>query len=408
MSNSLNSGNYCIGVFLDLRKAFDVCSHDILFKKLAKFGIKDGVLKWFESYLLNRKQRVDINGSLSNEKIINISVLQGTTLGPILFLCYINDIFYSTNLALFLFADDTTCFAEHKDLRSLINYINYELQKISNWLDSNKMAINISKTKFIIFRTKGKQINKNVAKVFFNTNELNKPTMPEKVYELQRVFNNCNDPNHREYKLLGVYLDEFLTFDKHVSTICAKLARACFIIRRVYQKLSVKSLKCLYYALFHPHLLYCINIYTCTTAKNLKRITVLQKKVIRLINKAKTLDHTDILFKNSNILPFNKLITQAKLHFMHSICYNYAPKSFTDIFKTNQNNDIYNLRTRAQFTVPNCRIELFKKFPLYSFPQCWNNAGDITFQTNKATFQISLKYLLLNDLFDNQRLYDLP
>ncbi len=408
ISSALNNGNYCIGVFLDLRKAFDVCSHDILLKKLTKFGIKEKEYDWFKSYLCNRRQKVDINGILSTERTINISVLQGTTLGPILFLCYINDIFYATNLSLFLFADDTTCFAEHKDLRSLINFINYELQKISNWLDSNKMAINISKTKYIIFRTKGKPIDENTVRVYFNTNEIGKVEDEQKKFELQRVYNQCPDSNNHEYKLLGVYFDEYLSFDKHINTICAKLARACFIIRRVSHKISVKSLKCLYYALFHPHILYCINIYTCTTAKNLKRITILQKKVIRIINKAKSSDHTDILFKNCGILPFNKLIIQAKLHFMHAICYNYAPPTFNDVFTINQNNEVYNLRTRAMYSTPNCRIELFKRFPLYTFPHCWNNSGDITFQPNKVTFQISLKNILLNDLYDDQRLYLLP
>ncbi len=158
ISNALNNGNYCIGIFLDLRKAFDVCSHDILLKKLKKFGIEGKVHDWFSSYLSNRKQKVDVNGTLSLESIINISVLQGTTLGPILFLCYINDIYTSTQLATFLFADDTSCLAEHSNLNSLVNFINTELQKLANWFRSNKMAINISKTKYIIFRTREKRL----------------------------------------------------------------------------------------------------------------------------------------------------------------------------------------------------------------------------------------------------------
>ena len=131
---------------------------------MEKLGVVGRELDWFKSYLKNRKQRVDINGVISDEKIINISVLQGTTLGPILFLCYINDIHKATQLSLYLFADDTTGLAEHKDLNSLIAFVNTELQKISNWLDSNKMAINISKTKYIIFRTKVKLKMKKMSK----------------------------------------------------------------------------------------------------------------------------------------------------------------------------------------------------------------------------------------------------
>ncbi len=230
ISNALNNGNFCVGVFLDLRKAFDVCSHEILLKKLKKFGINGTTLGWFKSYLANRKQKVEVNGNLSMESVINISVLQGTTLGPILFLCYINDIFTATSLATFLFADDTSCLAEHNDLNTLINYVNCELQKLSNWFDSNKMAVNISKTKYIIFRTKGKKIL-NPPKILFNTNELNTPEDPSLIFELERVFSTHPNPIHREYKLLGVYFDEYLNFDKHVKTVCAKLTRANYCIR---------------------------------------------------------------------------------------------------------------------------------------------------------------------------------
>ena len=108
VSSALNKGEYCIGLFLDLKKAFDVCSHDILLKKLEKFGIFDSSLQWFKTYLSNRKQIVDINGNYSEIKTINISVLQGSILGPILFLCYINDLYKATDLASFLFADDTS------------------------------------------------------------------------------------------------------------------------------------------------------------------------------------------------------------------------------------------------------------------------------------------------------------
>jgi len=111
----------------------------------------------FKSYLANRTQQVDINGNLSDLKNLDISVLQGTILGPILFLCYINDLPLSTSLLSFLFADDTSCTDSDKSLPTLINHVNTELQKIAIWFRANKMAVNISKTKFIIFHNKGKK-----------------------------------------------------------------------------------------------------------------------------------------------------------------------------------------------------------------------------------------------------------
>ena len=209
ISNALNSGNYCIGVFLDLKKAFDVCSHSILLKKLKKLGIEGTALNWFTSYLSNRKQKVDINGHLSREKLINISVLQGSILGPTLFLCYINDLFTVTKLATFLFADDTSCLAENKNLPDLIKFINVELQKVANWFRSNKMAVNISKTKFIIFRTKGKKIDLTDSPVLFNNNDLNGHQDPKNIFPLERVFLEHENTEHQTYKLLGVHFDEY-------------------------------------------------------------------------------------------------------------------------------------------------------------------------------------------------------
>ena len=399
ISNALNSGNFCIGIFLDLKKAFDVCSHYILLKKLKKLGVDGIALDWFTSYLSNRKQRVDINGHLSNEKFINISVLQGSILGPTLFLCYINDLFTVTNLATFLFADDTSCLAEHNNLPDLINFVNTELQKIANWFRSNKMAVNISKTKFIIFRTKGKKIDISDTPVLFNNNDINGHQDPKNIFKLERVFLENINPDHQTYKLLGVHFDEYLNFDKHSSYICAKLSRSLYCIKRVSKKLSKKSLLSLYYALIHPHLLYCINILSCTSKSNLLRIQKMQKKAIRIITKAKINEHTGPLFKHCKILPFEQLCLQAKLLFMHSIHYNYAPNSFSNTFPTNQIRNIeHNLRNQNEFLLPGCRIEWFKKFPLYTFPLAWNNLGDIGFQFNRITFHFALKDYLLESI----------
>ena len=129
--------------------------------------------------------------------------------------------------------------------------------------------------------------------------------------------------------------------------------------------MSLKSLKSLYYALVHPHLLYCINILGCTTTKNISRISKLQKKAIRIITKSKNNAHTIPLFQETNILPFEKLMLQRKLLFMHSIHNDYAPISFADSFVKNNNRDIvYELRNGDAYQVPAARIELFKKFPI--------------------------------------------
>jgi hypothetical protein len=133
ISTALNENMYCIGIFLDLKKAFDVCSHEILLKKFKKMGIQGKTFEWFASYLSDRAQCVDINGMFSDFLSLDISVIQGSTLGPILFLCYINDFWNASTLFSLLFADDTTSLAKGKVLNELVEYVNAELQKIALW-----------------------------------------------------------------------------------------------------------------------------------------------------------------------------------------------------------------------------------------------------------------------------------
>ena len=141
------------------------------------------------------------------------------------------------------------------------------------------MYVNISKTKFILFRSKGKKIDLTDMPILFNNNDLNGPQEQKNIFKLERVFLDHANPEHQTYKLLCVHFDEYLNFDKHTSYICSKLARSIYCIKRASNKLSKKSLLSLYYALIHPHLFYCINILTvvvlptliCNTFKKCKK-----------------------------------------------------------------------------------------------------------------------------------------
>jgi hypothetical protein len=150
IGQALNEGKWCIGIFLDFKKAFDTVQHDILLKKLNKYGVKGTALKWFKSYLSNRAQCVDINGTMSDFCDILMSVLQGSSLGPILFLCFINDIYLCTRLDMFLFADDSNALSKGDNLSELVDFVNSELNKIALWCKANKLVVNSNKTKYMI------------------------------------------------------------------------------------------------------------------------------------------------------------------------------------------------------------------------------------------------------------------
>jgi hypothetical protein len=204
----------------------------------------------------------------------------------------------------------------------------------------------------------------------------------------------------RNFKLLGVFLDENLTFNKHPQNLSAKLTRSIFCMKRVAQFVTAKALKSLYYALVHSHLLYCPIILNCMTQTSLNNISRLQRKAIRVMTNSTYNATTEPLFYANNILPFDKLILQSKLLFMHSIEYNYAPNSFADIYTKNNAREIdHNLRNAQHYYIPNIRIEHFRKNPLISLPMAWNElAEEIRFQQNRTTFKIALSHYLSEQL----------
>jgi hypothetical protein len=351
--------------------------------------------------LSNHSQRVEINGYLSNILNISCGVFQGSVLGPILFLCYINDIFNASSLATFLFADDTTCLAKNSNLHDLISFVNTELNKLAIWFKANKMAVNVSKTNYIIFPTRGKPFNLNGCEIVFNSNDMNvNPPNPALVQKLERIHNKHNDPKMQTFKLLGVFLDEHLTLNKHIDHVSAKLSKSLYILNRVKHLISSVSLRRLYFSLIHSHLLYCINILGCTSLANINRILLLQKKAIRIIYNSHYNAHTTPLFLENKILPFDKLIKLHRLLFMHSIAYDYAPTTFANTWtKNNARNTGHDLRNHDYFTLPLVRIESFRKFPIYSLAYEWNSLGDnIRLQHNRTTFKIALMDELINSL----------
>jgi hypothetical protein len=222
------------------------------------------------------------------------------------------------------------------------------------------MATNTGKTKYIIFRTRNKNVNMANLQVVYNANDPNVEHNPDLITPLERYHINHEDKNCRQYKLLGIYLDEFLSLDYHVDYVCNKMNRSLYCIKQAKNNLSLQSLKSLYFALVHSHLTYCPIILSCTSKTNLNRILRVQKKAIRVITNSHYNKHTAQLFKNLEILPFDKIIEQCKLTFMHSIKYNYAPKTFINTWTTNNARNIdLTLRNDEDYSLPHPRVEFF-------------------------------------------------
>ena len=221
-----NEKKVSIGVFCDLKKAFDCCSHRILLIKLAKLGVRSKELKWFENYLNNRQQFVHVNDENSNMRFISKGVPQGSILGPLLFLIYINDLAQCTNLFTLLFADDTTFLISGKNMSEVVESLNIELKKISYWFRTNELSLHPSKTQFIVFSKNDENLNLHDMNIVINHNNDNQND-EDLITKLSCVNINNDIP---AIKFLGVFLDPKLNFKYHIDMIHSKISRFLYAI----------------------------------------------------------------------------------------------------------------------------------------------------------------------------------
>ena len=215
-----------IGIFLDLSKAFDTINHQILLYKLKTYGIRGTAYSWFENYLSNRSQYVSFKSNESAKLEIRCGVPQGSILGPLLFLIYINDIIRSSPILTYiLFADDTNLFYSHKNINTLINTFNSELSKISQWFKCNKLSLNINKTCTMHFSN---------SRIY--NYDLNSPIL------VDGSPLNVKDST----KFLGLTLDSHLSWDNHIHNICNSISKAIGVLYKLKYFLDEKTLFMLY------------------------------------------------------------------------------------------------------------------------------------------------------------------
>ncbi len=397
LTKASNKKLFSIAIFCDLQKAFDTVDHNILFTKLFNIGVRGTELQWFKSYLQNRKQFVTIDGQQSSLLQILLGVPQGSILGPLLFIIYINDLEHYSSLDISLFADDTTLYKSHANLQLLIDNVNFEFQKIVCFFRSHKLSLHPEKTKFILF---GPTRNLEIPQIFINFNDLNSPVNLNPIVPMICV-NTLEIP---VIKYLGVYFDPHLSFKYHVSTISSKISKALYFLRMAKNFLNQKALKYIYYATLHSHLIYAIHIWTATNETTYRSLVLKQKKAVRIICHAKYNAHTEPLFKQQKILPLHLLIEYFKLQFMQRFVQGYLPISFENVWVTNriqrENEDQITLRNDDCFFIPFARLSNLKYHPLVNFPKTWENFpnGEIKFIRNKNEFNSKLKLHFLEQL----------
>ena len=262
---AINNGQIIGMVMVDFRKAFDLVDHTLLLKKLRHYKISDETLLWFSSYLLKRKQKVVINNIESTTENIVCGVPQGTILGPLLFLMFINDLpLYTDNVFTDLYADDTTIYQISNSQHFIEQDLQMALQKLSVWCKLNGMLLNTKKTKVIFITTSQKRLHLH--------NSI-----------LNLTFNNDSLKNIDNDKVLGIYIDNNLTWSILTQFIAKKISSNLWLLSRLKDYLSLEHRVQFYKTYIQPHIDYCSTVWGGTAHSNLDRIHRLQKRAVKII-----------------------------------------------------------------------------------------------------------------------------
>ena len=261
-TSALDSKLYTVVVFLDLARAFDTVDRDIMIKKLYSVGIRGMAGDWFKSYLRDRKMYVDVNGHHSGEAGMNLGLPQGSVTSPYLFGLYVNDMHRcSDKLSFVHFADDTTVFMSGDDLTILCQDINSELVKVTEWLRSNRLSLNVDKTNFMLI----------------THNRINSSDLPINI-------NGSRIRGVRSMRFLGVTLDDRINYNENTNVLSKKLSCALGIMKRVSSLVTPSVLKILYYSLFYSHLCYALPIWGGCGVTNVGRIDKLNEKACKMFS----------------------------------------------------------------------------------------------------------------------------
>ena len=324
-------------IFIDLRKAFDLVDHQCLLHKLAHYGIRDKSLKWFENYLTTRLQSVKYNQDISSNLAIGHGVPQGSILGPILFVIYINDLPQCLmKSAIGMYADDTVIYFSATSAGLIKQVLQNDLIYVEQWLQENKLVLNQSKTKWMLFGTRQKLEHSSDIEIQFHGQNID------------RVSNFC---------YLGVTLDEHLSWNEHVEIICHKVSKRLGLLSRIRPYLTQKAAKCVYNCLIQPILNYTDTVWGLLSIGCGKNLQHLQNRAARIVQGRST---TDEAFQK---LGWINLQTQRIMHkciLVYKCLYNLAPPYLCDYFLRNNCIHSHNTRNSNDLHLPAPKLSLGK------------------------------------------------
>ena len=355
-----NKNLFSIIVNLDLKKAFDTCNvASVLPGKLKHYFKNEKTCNLINTFFQNRTQFVQINSEKSSTiNNFDISVCQGSVLGPNMFNIYINDLPLITRLKVILFADDTNCIIRGKNLIELEKTINSELTKISDFMRANKLSLNTSKTTFTIIPPKNKPVKDKIC---------------------IKIGNNIIK-EAEEFKFLGVIIDKNLTFKSHFQKVLDKVKQGVNALIYSKQILNYHSKLQIYHSLCHSHLMYCcLGWMPKLNKKQIQSLVTLQKRALRSIFCTKYSTHTNILYYLSRITKIEDIVESESLKLMYNFKEGKLPVAllqFIEKFTKNQTTITRNQKCPTTYSVKD-----FKKYDsIYEIIQSWNSSPNLDFK----------------------------
>ena len=372
--DSFKEYKHVVGVFLDLAKAFETVSHEILLKKLECIGVTGISGQWFSNYLSGRTQYIHYADQNSSPLNIPMSIPQGSILGPVLFCVYINDIVNSLKMAnITLFADDTCVYYAHKNIDTLINTLNSELTLLNDWFSVNKLTLNLSKSHYVIFSRR----NYNIAGI------------------TQLRINNIPLSLVNSTLFLGIYLDRKLSWGDHISYLTKKLNKYRAILFLTRDSLTINSIKLIYNSLIYQNLLYGNIVWGRASKSKIKPLEIAQRNIVRTMMFRSKYSHTHNDFASLKLFKINDINFFSSCMFVYKsinqLTYPINYFNFND-------NVFYNLRDNSNLRINFRRTNQGQSSPSFYGCHDWNSLPvEIRQAPTLPSFKKSLKDYILNN-----------